>query len=559
MFLTTNITSLLQYYNTTQSTIIQYNSTTLLQTTQQAMGDKESDRAEKNYELLEPFVRWLQQLRFNGTTTLKRVKVNYLSLHRNYAVLSDMGKRVKLAEPVGVWAKVERLGDDSVGVEVVNLPGGRRFLFKSRRDDFPFDVEDLDTGDFGGIKVERDACEGTVLHCAGCGYRIGPEGPVIDRVERMTPIDGPNGEVFDDADGDVAIHDVSSSEASSSYTPSENNSDSEEPIPPQPPQQEVVHNEVVRLKAQLLVKSIQLDQMRTRLAASSKDKPPEFNIQDYILRKVITSTSNGLIYGVEHSQNRSFHSVKEVIIHEASITSDKEMGSLSRELRVMKAFQQTQETSPHVLFFEETYFENTPLRVSCYLLTAPAAISLSDSINTLQRLQDKISPIVAYQILKGLEFLTQHTGCIHGNLNCNNIVMSFNGEVMISSFDHSFKLQEQVHPEELLDDVDSIQYKHTYLLIAHSLSPQLVEVKATIDIFSIGVILYRLLTKYDLFNSTNSLAGRENLQIPEEISPLVKPFLVSYEDSVSIKDVLQWDMFKSAKDANVKTIIEDSV
>lgn len=512
-------------------------------TRQMALADSASERLEKNSALLEPFVRWLQA-RFLDEHRLKRIKVNYTSPTKNYVILSDKGKRIKLSDPISVWAKVAKLSEDRIAIEVVDLTTKRRILLSCDKTEFPFELQSLD-GDFG-FPVERDEVEEDALLAAAQGYKLGLSGglPVIDRIQEMLPVSNRGTAESEDTtsdteqtvDGDVVMED-------SDDTPAQ---ETTYEAYVQQTTQMVDHEiftrlsrQTVSLQAQLLVQRIEIEQLLQQLN-SPKKETRDFSIQDYVLRKVVTGTYNGHIYGVERLKTGTIHSLKEVVINEADLNAEEAIAALARELSVMKSLQQAGQVSPHVLQFESAFFENTPLRSSCYILTAPTALSFRDFTDTLSAPRN-VFKTVAFQTLEGLRFLHQHTSCIHGNLNFDNIVVSFSGAISISSFSHAFRINDTVEATELKSDPQSSSYRLPEL----QRELEAITVKPAIDIAAAGLILYRLLTRKDLYSGEESELSRDT---EEEHLELIKPFLVPFTSELTVEEVLKWNMFNVESD-----------
>jgi hypothetical protein len=520
------------------------------------------ERTALNYDLIEPFVRWLQTLSFGGVV-LRRGKKNLSAIDKNYVILTNGSSRMKSGEAVTVWAKVQRLPNSKVGIEIVDADRKKNYIIIADKSKFRFEAKGLED-DLGETQLDVIDITTDAVYPVVIGYKLDSLDSSLK--DHLSAIASEQEEEFNEGRETSSIISAPTPLKSMDSDPvlvniSSNSEDHQIEDGTGPPQEELVtlQSHIVHLQARILLQHIQLEKYRQEIRNLKSDKNSGFNIQDYVLRKVITTAKNGRIYGVEHLTNGTRHSVKEVIISEADTNSDAAMDSLARELSVVKALQATKEKSRHILQFEDVFFENTPLRASCYILTAPAALSFRDFVDTLDQQNDKVLPVVAYQLLTGLNFLDTHTGCIHGNLNFDNIVVSFIGDVMISSFDHSFKIGEQADTSTLVDDIESINYKHTFLLLANQLGTSTVIVKPSIDLFAVGLIMYRLLTRTDLFGGCESFAERNAITVPQECKYLVSPFLVAYDSPLRARNALKWDIFDEAKKTDLRSLLSSTV
>ncbi|CEP23802.1 unnamed protein product [Cyberlindnera jadinii] len=573
---------------------------------------------ERNLGLIDPFARWLQQVQFK--TPLLRVKSQFTSPKTNYVLLTDMGQKAKKTEPVRIWAKVQKVTEDTVGIEVVDSTVGTRYVLRCSSDDLVTvqSVLKMDDPVLQAMGLEKEHIETRGMLSMSFRYRFVEDGVIRDTISERMPCEparsatsstegededtGDTGDDEDDEDEETVVllrddtdtqhshsegvacnsrplptiqtespsiqNEPTRSDDNNKNSTNTNGTNASNAMPASEPtdhslrlsndqlQQRLVTSmgEIQALQLQLIVLRYCLEDQRIRGSQNDTHNQSEqpqgsgsFSIQNFVLRKIISKTSNGILYAVEHARTGGCYTIKEIGSQIGAIDADYRGQALGRELKVLMDLRNSGNTSPNLLQTYDIIFEPTPLRNTCYILSQPVALSFEEFLDTIREHirpeNTQLFATAAYQVLSGLNFFLAHTGCIHGNLGLNNILISTDNQMLISSFDHAVARDKLMHYSLFLDDQRNLKYKHSCILEARR-SDSLVVSGVNLDIYSLGLILYRLLSHNDLYEDSDDLQQRFGKRLTPRPTEMLVSFFMNFN---TYDNILAWPWMNAHK------------
>lgn len=164
-----------------------------------------------------------------------------------------------------------------------------------------------------------------------------------------------------------------------------------------------------------------------------------------------------------------------------------------------------------VKIFKLLYLENTYFIVMEYIQGVDLKSIISQGIKKRNPLPIELSVKIIAEVCYGLDYAHKKKDIegrplhiVHRNINPENIIVSYSGEVKIQGFGMAQSV------EELSKKVDNIPKRIVSYLSPEQLSNNKIDYRS--DIFSVGVILWELVTGSKLFNTEN----------PEEIIKQIK-------------------------------------
>ena len=273
---------------------------------------------------------------------------------------------------------------------------------------------------------------------------------------------------------------------------------------------------------------------------------PESKLSDFEKEREIGKGGFGLVWKVIHKKTKKIYCIK--VIQKQGIMEQKLVDQMNREIEIMYIL-----NNPHCLRLKN-HFEDD----NNFYLVMPLATKgqLYRILRKFKRFDERTAAQILRETISALQYLHSfHPPIIHRDIKPENLLLNEGGRVLLADYGWSnFKNDGDV--------------RKTFCGTPEYIAPEMLLKKGhdtRVDIWSIGVLMFELLTGSSPFYAKNNQELYQNIRKlkinwPRDMSPMAKNLIskilkLNPDDRPSFDEILNHQWFKHIQ--MIKPLLEN--
>ena len=274
---------------------------------------------------------------------------------------------------------------------------------------------------------------------------------------------------------------------------------------------------------------------------------PESKISDFEKEKEIGKGGFGLVWKVVHKKTQKVYCIK--VIQKQGIIEQKLVDQMNREIEIMYLL-----NHPHCLRLKN-HFEDD----NNFYLVMPLAVKgqLYRVLRKFRKFDERTAAQILRETISALQYLHSfNPPIIHRDIKPENLLLNEGGRVLLADFGWS--------------NFNDGEVRKTFCGTPEYIAPEMLQKKGhdtRVDIWSVGVLMFELLSGYSPFVAKNNQDLYQNIrrlkiQWPKDIPPLAKNLIgkilkLNPLDRPSLEEILEHQWFKQTK--IIKPLLENKL
>ena len=274
---------------------------------------------------------------------------------------------------------------------------------------------------------------------------------------------------------------------------------------------------------------------------------PESKITDFEKEREIGKGGFGLVWKVTHKKTQKVYCIK--VIQKSGIIEQKLIDQMNREIEIMYIL-----NHPHCLRLKN-HFEDD---VNFYLVM-PLAVKgqLYRVLRKFRKFDERTAAQILRETISALQYLHSfNPPIIHRDIKPENLLLNEGGRVLLADFGWS--------------NFSDGGVRKTFCGTPEYIAPEMLLKKGhdtRVDIWSVGVLMFELLSGYSPFVAKNNQELYQNIrrlkiQWPKDMPPLAKNLIgkilkLNPLDRPSLQEILDHQWFKQTK--IIKPLLENNL
>jgi len=274
---------------------------------------------------------------------------------------------------------------------------------------------------------------------------------------------------------------------------------------------------------------------------------PESKITDFEKEKEIGKGGFGLVWKVIHKKTQKVYCIK--VIQKAGIIEQKLVDQMNREIEIMYIL-----NNPHCLRLKN-HFEDD----NNFYLVMPLASKgqLYRVLRKFRKFDERTAAQILRETISALQYLHSfNPPIIHRDIKPENLLLNEGGRVLLADFGWS--------------NFSDGGVRKTFCGTPEYIAPEMLLKKGhdtRVDIWSVGVLMFELLSGYSPFVAKNNQDLYQNIrrlkiQWPKDMPPLAKNLIgkilkLNPVDRPSLQEILDHQWFKATK--MIKPLLENKL
>ena len=274
---------------------------------------------------------------------------------------------------------------------------------------------------------------------------------------------------------------------------------------------------------------------------------PESKITDFEKEKEIGKGGFGLVWKVIHKKTQKVYCIK--VIQKSGIIEQKLVDQMNREIEIMYIL-----NHPHCLRLKN-HFEDD----NNFYLVMPLATKgqLYRILRKFKKFDERTAAQILRETISALQYLHSfNPPIIHRDIKPENLLLNEGGRILLADFGWS--------------NFSDGGIRKTFCGTPEYIAPEMLSKKGhdtRVDIWSVGVLMFELLSGYSPFVAKNNQELYQNIrrlkiQWPKDMQPLAKNLIgkilkLNPLDRPSLQEILEHQWFQQTK--IIKPLLENNL